>query len=42
MSARKLEGTVKSVLILGFQYARFNVVDHNALWVSRLDEVRIP
>ena len=40
--SKKLEGTVKSVLISGLQYARINVVDHNASWVSRMDEVRIP
>jgi len=33
---------VKSVLGLGLQSARIDVVDHNALWVSMLDEVRNP
>ena len=33
---------MKSVLILGLQSARIDIVVHNALWVSRLDQVRNP
>ena len=32
----------KSVLILGLQSARIDVVFHNALWVSKLDQVHNP
>jgi hypothetical protein len=40
--AKKLEATVESVVGLGLQSASIDGVDHDALWVSMLNEVRNP
>ena len=40
--SRKIRRNSKSVLILGLQKARIDVVVHTALWVSKLDQEHNP